>query len=277
MAASGQVQGRLSVAGSWVRGPAEPPGVGPSLPPCTCTGRGMARDPRLGERDRGPRVGGPAGLRIRAQGCKPHRRALRPPPTPGPCAQPPRWPGRVILQPPLGLRLCAVGTWTRSQERPWHRCLWTNCGEHCDPRWAQGQWGGHRAPKALPGPALLCTSAHTDLLADPSRCPAGSQPLSQCRSRLWAAVTPPLPGRPPEVTLRKTPYLVTAAPASDPCPLVPTRRLEAVVSVGRVHTGLRGRPADADTHLPTCRRRRGRRLRGGPGGRPPVQPQSLRP
>lgn len=38
-----------------------------------------------------------------------------------------------------------------SQERPWHRCLRTNRGEHCDPRWAQGQSGGHRAPRPSPG------------------------------------------------------------------------------------------------------------------------------
>lgn len=71
--------------------------------------------------------------------------------------------------------------------------------------------------------------------------------------------------------------------ATSPCPTLmpalwsPRRRLEAVVPVGRMHAGLRGRPPDADAHLPARAGSGGRRLRGGAGGGSPVQPRGLRP
>lgn len=77
-------------------------------------------------------------------------------------------------------------------------------------------------------------------------------------------------------SLKDTPALCPT-PGPDPRPLIPPRWLEAVVPLGRVHAGLRGRPADADAHLPAGSRHRGRWLRGGAGGGPSVQPQGLRP
>lgn len=211
-----------------------------------------------------------------------------------------------ILQTPLALQLCV---------RPLHRgpgfkacrdlgtgtCRWRT-GEHCGLAPQRDIWGVGEAPgpraiaQGRPFPQPLCPSLTLRASASQAQgdCPdpTSSQPtlrsagLPRCplpgALRLHTSGSPmqgPMPydraqETPRGHSLKETPAL---RPALTPCPLIPPRWLEAVVPVGRVHAGLRGRPADADPHLPAGPRRRGRRLRGGAGGGPPVQPQGLRP
>lgn len=162
-----------------------------------------------------------------------------------------------ILQTHLGLQLCVQPHTGDLDSKPVETLAQVpvdRAGEHRDSR---EKWGGPRTPTCpapLPLPALSASAshpitnpvqAHTCLLADPPGCYAGSNAEASSQGLLCPRS---LPGRPLEVTPRKTPQ--PFAPGPDPCPLVPTRRLEAVVPVGRVHAGLRGRPADADAHLP---------------------------
>lgn len=185
------------------------------------------------------------------------------------------------LQPLLGLPLCPTptrGTWIQSQPGDTQTQVPMDSTQSTVTPGGVGDWGGHHTPKALPGPTPPhCPLPHPGLLAD-LHCCAGSHasPHSWDLSA-WATVASPCLGDPQRSLSKRHPLSLPLPLALTPALWFPNRRLEAVVPVGRVHAGLRGRPADADAHVPASTGRRGRRLRGGAGGGSPVQPQSLRP